>query len=134
MVLLVIGYVGFYLRGVAAVDRYANGFVLDVCPVCRSGHLSVETRQERVLGVPTVRRRVYCDHCRSVLRETGYRRWRYAVDPAESPALHARYNEHELSEDELIALAQQPDPGAAPAKPRQPFEAPTFVDHDDDQT
>jgi hypothetical protein len=131
IVLAVIGYVVLYLRGAAAVDRYALGFVIDECPVCSQGRLRVETRHERTFGIPTARRTVNCDKCRSVLRETGYRRWRYAVDPVVNPALHARMNERELSEDDLVALWQEPEAASAPAKPRQPFESPTFTDDDE---
>lgn len=126
-VIAVLGYIGLYLRGVAAVDRYASGFVIDQCPVCRRGSLQVETRQVRRFGIPSPRRTIRCDTCRSVLRETGSRRWRYAVDPAENPALYQRYNGQELDEDSLIQLRQYP----TEIKPRPPVEPPAFIDHDD---
>jgi hypothetical protein len=93
--------------------------------------LSVETRQERFFGIPRARRTVHCDHCRSVLRETGYRQWRYAVDPVVNQAMYERYNGQALDEDTLAKLAEKPLTGATAAKPRAPFEPPTFVDHDD---
>ncbi|HRF98902.1 MAG TPA: hypothetical protein PLZ51_27015, partial [Aggregatilineales bacterium] len=69
----ILTYVVMYLRGQAAVDRYTNGFVIDTCPVCGVGKLEAETRVVRLLGIPRPRRTVRCDHCRSLLRETGHR-------------------------------------------------------------
>src|SRR5690606_13741907 len=66
VLLAVIGYIGLYLRGAAAADRYAGGFVIEQCPVCRQGRLTVETRQNRLAGIPRPRRIVRCNHCRSV--------------------------------------------------------------------
>ena len=128
-ILAVLAYVGLYLRGLAAVDRYKNGFVVETCPVCRRGHLHVDNRQERWFGIPRPRRVVRCDNCRSVLRETGLRRWRYAVDPTENPVLYGRYNGQEVDEETLIDLEKRPPEPAAPG-PKPPVEPPTFVDHD----
>jgi hypothetical protein len=131
VVVAVVAYIVTYLQGMAAVDRYRAGFVLKECPVCQQGRLSVETRQERFLGIPRARRTIHCDHCRSVLRETGYRLWRYAVDPAENAPMFERYNGRVLDEDTLVKLAENPLDAAAAPRPRPPFEPPTFVDHDD---
>lgn len=128
-VLAVISYIALYLRGLAAVDRYAAGFVVDQCPVCQRGNLHVENRQSRLLGIPRPRRIVRCDSCRSMLRETGNRRWRYAVDPAENMPLFERYNGREIDEDVLVELSRQPLPKNRPPKP--PVQPPTFIDHDD---
>ena len=127
--LAVLGYVGLYMRGLAAMDRYRAGFVVETCPVCRRGHLEVENRQERLLGIPQPRRIVRCDTCRSVLRETGDRRWRYAVDPVESQGLFERYNGHEIDDETLVELYQHPPEQVMPA-PRPPSEPPRFVDHE----
>lgn len=106
LVLLVIGVYGFfYWRGLSTAERYANGFVIDTCPVCGRGHLIVETRQERLFGVPRVRHSVRCSECRSVLREVGEQQWRYAVDPIENPDLYQQYNGQLISDDTLAALA-----------------------------
>lgn len=127
-VLLVLLYVVLYLRGAAAADRYAAGFVVPVCPVCQKGELIVEARQNRLLGIPRPRRIIRCDNCRSVLRETGNRRWRYAVDRLENPALYERFNGREIDEASLEKLA-------APSGNRVrvstgPVTPPSFVDDD----
>jgi uncharacterized protein YgiM (DUF1202 family) len=125
--LAVLIYVGFYWRGLVATDRYKNGFVIDTCPVCGRGQLIVETRQDRLLGIPRPRHTVRCSHCRSVLRETGSRRWRYAVDPMENPPLFQTYNGREIDERELLELARQ-TPGRAQVRP--PSVPPSFIDDD----
>src|SRR5690606_25392345 len=33
LLLLILGYIALYLRGAATASRYANGFVIDTCPV-----------------------------------------------------------------------------------------------------
>lgn len=100
-------YVALYWNGLSSVERYKDGFVIEDCPVCKSGHLHVETKQERVLGVPRGRHTVRCDNCRSVLRETGNRRWRYAVDRMENPDLYDRYNNKQIMTGELATLLIQ---------------------------
>lgn len=108
IVLLLIGIYGFfYWRGLSTAERYANGFVIDTCPVCGRGHLIVETRQERLFGVPRVRHSVRCSECRSVLREVGDQEWRYAVDPIENPALYQQYNGQVITDEKLVALANE---------------------------
>lgn len=126
----ILGYVGLYLRGLASAERYAHGFVIDRCPVCRKGEFIVETRRERWFGVPRPRHIIRCTNCRSVLRETSRRRWRYAVDPLQNSILYERYNGREIDEETLRALAQQPPP-APPAAPRPPLTPPSFVDEED---
>ncbi len=128
--LLVLVYVFFYWRGVLATERYRNGFVLTTCPVCERGHLTVESRPDRLFGIPRPRRTVRCDVCRSVLRETGRRRWRYAVDPAENPLLFTHFNGKELDEDVLRELAVQDT--ALPPEPRPPVNPPAFLDGPDE--
>jgi uncharacterized protein YraI len=132
ILLLLLGYMGFYLRGAASADRYANGFVIDRCPACDRGRLTVETRTDRLLGIPRPRRTVRCSECRSVLREVGNRRWRYAVDPMENPALYKHYNGHEIDDPTLVQIAQQPTTASgSPPGPRTPQRPPSFVDEDD---
>ena len=125
----IIGYVALYLRGVAAMNRYNDGFVIEQCPACRRGHLTVENRQSRLFGIPRPRRIVRCDVCRSVLRETGDQRWRYAIDPVVNAALYERYNGREIDEADLVKLAQQPI--VPDSSPKPPVEPPTFIEHDD---
>ncbi|MBL8163696.1 MAG: hypothetical protein JNJ61_17045, partial [Anaerolineae bacterium] len=130
LLLLLLFYIVLYWRGLAAIDRYANGFVIDRCPVCGQGHLSVETRHERFLGIPRPRRIVRCDNCRSVLRETGYRRWRYAVDPLDNPELYRRWNGQEIDEAALIDFLQKGRSAGTPA-PRPPAQPPDFTDEEE---
>lgn len=123
--LAVVGYAGLYWLGLRGMERYAGGFVVRRCPVCQRGDLHVETRHERFLGIPRGRRIVRCTECRSVLREVGYRRWRYAVDPMENPVLYREYNGRELEEKTLVQLAHQPVSTPRPTTP------PTFVDDEE---
>ncbi|MEP7291524.1 MAG: hypothetical protein ABI835_07055, partial [Chloroflexota bacterium] len=126
---LVIGYVALYWRGLAAGDRYADGFVIDRCPVCKHGHLSVETRQSRLLGIPRQRYTVRCNTCRSVLREAGSRRWRYAVDASENPLIYNRFNGRMIDEATLKALEQEAPLEPPPVRP--PTKPPAFVDEEE---
>jgi hypothetical protein len=91
----------------------------------------VEHRQERWFGVPRIRHIVRCTECRSVLRETDNRVWRYAVDPLENPVIYERYNGQEIDEAELAKLAQNPPSTTQARQPRPPAEPPSFVDSDD---
>jgi hypothetical protein len=105
ILIAVAGYGAFYWRGASAVDRYADGFAVDECPVCKRGTLHVETHVGRVLGVPQPRSVVTCDNCRSVLREVGRKRWRYAVDRAANPMLYGQFNGRIVDEDKLVNLS-----------------------------
>jgi len=127
-VALILIYVGLYLRGLAAAERYAKGFVVEQCPVCHRGELSVEVRMERVLGIPRARHTVRCDSCRSVLRETSPRWWRYAVDRLENPAMFDRFNGREVDESTLKTLTEEP---IRPGKIK-PLTPPSFVEGGDE--
>jgi hypothetical protein len=130
--LLVLVYIGLYWRGLAAVERYNKGFVVHRCPACDRGDLVVETKVDRLLGIPRPRRTVRCTECRSVLREVGPRRWRYAVDPMENPALYKHYNGSEIDDATLVEIARQPvSPENEPAVPRTPLRPPSFTDDED---
>ncbi|MFN8373512.1 MAG: hypothetical protein U0694_11645 [Anaerolineae bacterium] len=124
--LLLLGYVALYWRGLAASDRYAKGFVIARCPTCGVGELSVEKRPGRLLGIPRTRHIVRCSNCRSVLRETGSRRWRYAVDRIENAPLYDRLNGREVTEADLLTLAKTAGP--LPPVPRPPVTPPQFLD------
>ncbi len=124
--LLILFYVALYLRGAAVVERYANGFVIQRCPVCRQGTLDIERRMGRTLGIPNARHTVHCTHCRSVLRETGEGQWRYAVDPLPNAHLYERLNNQTLDEAALVRLAQETDTRAPMTVKR-----PDFVDEDE---
>ncbi len=130
IVLLIVIYIALYYRGIMAANRYAAGFVLERCPVCGQGHLTVEARQERLFGVPRPRRIVRCDECRSLLRETSPRRWRYAIDPIANPDLYRRYNGQEFDEETLVELAHEAAHGGQNPVPRSPASPPDFVDDD----
>jgi len=123
VVLLIYG--GFYWRGATALDRYSDGFVIEQCPVCGSGHPVVDHRSDRLLGIPRPRRIVRCDTCRSLLRETGTRRWRYAVDPLKNADLYRELNGMEVDEDQLRALQMGTKASSAVHTPVQP---PAFLD------
>jgi hypothetical protein len=125
--LLVLVYVGLYWRGLSTAERYADGFIIEQCPVCGRGHLMVETRHDRVFGIPRARTTIRCSVCRSVLRETGNRRWRYAVDRIENPVLYDRFNGRVVDEATLKSLADHPQAPASP-RPRPPSKPPTFED------
>lgn len=127
---LVIGYAGLYWRGILQTERYSKGFVVKRCPVCREGRLEIETRYDRSLGIPRARRTVRCTNCHSVLRESGNRQWRYAIDPFVSPALYARYNGRIIDDDALKKLMKQAPPASQPPRPRDAPKPPTFVDDD----
>ncbi len=104
---LIGGYIVMFATSQAAAERYANGFVIQYCPICYDGRLYIEERSYRVLGILRVRRTVRCDNCRSVLREVGKHRWRYAVDRTVSPEMYASLNNRPLREEQLIDLAPQ---------------------------
>lgn len=101
---LIGGYIVMFATSQAAAERYASGFVIQTCPVCYEGHLHLEERSNRVLGILRIRRTVRCDNCRSVLREVSKHRWRYAVDRAVSPEMYASLNNRLLREEQLIDL------------------------------
>lgn len=106
-----------YATNAAALDRYASGFPIRYCPVCEEGHLEIEEKTARWLWIPFVRRTVRCDNCRSVLREVGKRRWRYAVDRSVNEDFYRNLNNRILTEAQLLAIA--PDYAA---------DAPLYID------
>lgn len=110
--LLVLGYAGAYVAQAANLARYQEGFLLTVCPICARGSLYLEDRRYRMLGIPRVRRVVRCDECRSVLRQVGRGRWRYAVDELENPAAYDALNNRVVTERDLWVIA--PEHGGAP--------------------
>jgi hypothetical protein len=107
--LLLVAYGLLYWRGTADMQKYEDGFFIQRCPICGRGSLSVETRTERILGIPVARHVVHCDQCRSLLRATGRGRWRYAVDRIENPMFYEKYNGQTLTEAELRQLDVQPN-------------------------
>jgi len=107
---LVVLYVLAYWRSNALSMRFRSGFLSEVCPVCQTGHLHVENRPERFLGLPDTRHTVRCSQCRSVLREVRPRVWRYAVDPTANPALYTQLNNRELSEVALLSVLKPTQP------------------------
>ncbi len=125
--LLILGYVALYLRGLSTVNRYANGFVIDQCPVCRRGELIVDTNPKRTFGIPGARRTIRCTNCRSVLREIGDHRWRYAVDRMENIPLYDRLNNREVDEETLRLLLENPVGGSTSAAQLD------FIDERDDR-
>ena len=59
-----------------------------------------------MLGIPRPRAIVRCDNCRSVLREVGNHRWRYAVDRAANPTLYSQFNGRVVTEETLKTLEE----------------------------
>ncbi|XWX04821.1 hypothetical protein VZO05_04535 [Aggregatilineales bacterium SYSU G02658] len=106
--LLLAVYGALYWRGTVYTQRYEKGFVITRCPVCERGNLTVETRTERILGIPIARHVVRCDQCRSLLRSTGRGRWRYAVDRIENPLFYEKYNGQTITETELTRFEVKP--------------------------
>ena len=104
---LLLAYLVTYVIQASNIARYREGFVLERCPVCEEGHLHLEDRHYRVLGIPRVRRTVRCDNCNSVLRQLRPDRWRYAVDGAANPAMFEQYNGRILSEQQLLEIAPE---------------------------
>jgi hypothetical protein len=90
----------------------------------------VETRHDRLFGIPRARTTVRCSNCRSVLREAGSRRWRYAVDKIENPALYSRYNGRIIDEETLKSLADQPTTTPPARRPYAPAKPPAFEDEE----
>ncbi|PJF44549.1 MAG: hypothetical protein CUN55_03370 [Phototrophicales bacterium] len=110
-------YILTYAVRAGALSRYADGFILTQCPVCHTGHLTLEERIFRTLGIPRVRRTVRCDNCHSVLREVGNRRWRYAVDRTINPEMYAKMNNRIMHEEQLMNLGEESS-----------TEPPTYID------
>ncbi|MBN1202686.1 MAG: SH3 domain-containing protein [Anaerolineae bacterium] len=105
--LVALVYLGLYAVYTVGMGRYQMGFFLSVCPVCEEGELYLEERRYRVFGIPRVRRVIRCDTCRSVLREIGRGRWRYAVDGAVNADLYDRLNARTLTEDQLKDISPE---------------------------
>jgi len=122
ILLVIFIYLIFYAQGAIAARRYADGFVIEECPVCQRGHLHLEERTSRVLGIPRTRFAVRCDECRSVLREKSPRIWYYSVDRLENPALYERYNGREITDGQLQRLLNHTATAPGKSKP------PEFVD------
>lgn len=120
LALMVVLYAGVYMNQLGSLSRYREGFFLTRCPVCQQGGLYVDERRYRMLGIPRARRTVRCDNCRSVLREVGRRRWRYAVDGAADPELYDKLNGQTISEARLREIS----PEFGPSRPE-------FIDDDD---
>ena len=119
-----LSYIWFYWQGLKAVGRYDDGFIISDCPVCKRGALHIDARQSRILGIPSVKRTIRCDDCRSILRETGTKRWRYAVDRIENPTLFDRFNGREVNDVDLQRLEKIVPQGASPRT------SPEFLEED----
>jgi uncharacterized protein YgiM (DUF1202 family) len=122
-------YILLYAVGVANVGRYSLGFVVETCPVCQKGELSVVNRRRHLLGIPRVRRTVHCDYCGSVLRQVRRHRWRYTVDEHENPELYRQYNGREITDAELVRLGTGLRYQMVTPLPED-FQPPEYVDDD----
>jgi hypothetical protein len=114
----------YFWRWLAArreLRRYADGFVLDACPVCQIGGLHIDRHVSYQLGVPTVRRIVRCDHCNSIIRQVRPGVWRYAVDPHVNPNLAANHDDRQLMTDtdlqDFSVHARRYTPDVVPVAP-----------------
>jgi hypothetical protein len=105
-----IGYVTLYSWGRSAANRYRDGFALPYCPVCGYDALKLRIRRAALLGIPRARHTVTCDHCGSVLRETGARRWKYRINAEFNPSLYARLN-NRVVDDAALARLIAPEDG-----------------------
>jgi hypothetical protein len=99
-------YVWQWSAGRAEVRRYARGFVLSVCPVCREGHVHLDEVVRKTGGIQWVRRLARCNNCRSVIREIRPGMWRYAVDASLNPELAERFKTRHVTTAELQELAK----------------------------
>ena len=120
-------YALVYWLGLASVDRYASGFVATECPVCHQGELHLESKDQPILGIPRVRRTVKCTECRSLLREVGNRRWRYAVDRMANSSLYDYLNGKVLDDLAIQRLSQN----AHPIMNRSNAVQPTFTEEEE---
>jgi hypothetical protein len=130
VLLAILTYAVFYWRGLTGSERFASGFVVNTCPVCQRGQLIVESRQERLFGIPRARHSVRCTECRSVLREVDEHHWRYAVDPLANPDLYQRFNGKVVDDQTLIDLSQDPNHGTVQRGSSAPTTPPDFIDDD----
>jgi hypothetical protein len=119
-VMIILVYGALYWRGLSGLERYAAGFIVERCPTCGRGHLYIDAHQDRMLGIPRARLTVRCDTCRSVLRQAGPRRWRYAVDRSENPALYERFNGRLIGDETLRTLSVQSIDAAPPTRSQAP--------------
>lgn len=128
VLIAILAYAVLYWRGISGSERYASGFVIETCPVCQRGHLIVESRHERLFGIPRARHSVRCTACRSVLREVSNEHWRYAVDPIENPDLYQRLNGGIIDEQTLVDLAQNRSQTTSQPSASSQSTPPDFVD------
>lgn len=94
--------VGYLLRGRRIAGGEPQPWVVERCPACQEGRLSV-------VDMGRSRRVVRCDNCRSVLRQVRKDTWRYAVDPLPDKDFAERYNGKILGEAKLVELAGKRD-------------------------
>ncbi len=130
VLLAILVYALLYWRGAAGSERYTSGFVIETCPVCQRGHLIVESRQERLFGIPRARHSVRCSECRSVLREVSDHQWRYAVDPVANPDLYQRFNGKIIDEQTLVDLSHDQTGNTGQHASSAHSTPPDFVDDD----
>lgn len=130
VLIAILVYAVLYWRGTSGSERYADGFVIEICPVCQRGHLLVESRQERLMGIPRSRHSVRCTECRSVLREVSGQQWRYAVDPIENPDLYERFNGSIVDNQTLADLEHNLPQIVSRENLNSPATLPDFIDDD----
>ncbi len=95
------------------LTRYAEGFPIENCPICRAGDLQLDEKINGALGIPNITRSVRCNNCRSLLREIEPGVWRYNIDPYVNPQIAYKYNTQRFTDADLLMLvreAQQYEP------------------------
>lgn len=100
---LIIGVYGWQrIARSREIKRYANGFILDICPVCQEGQLELEEHLRGPFSLRHIHRSVRCNVCRSVLRSVQPGKWRYTIDPFVNPRLAEDFNGEEFDDSGLI--------------------------------
>jgi hypothetical protein len=92
-----------------------------------TGSCNWNRKKQPILGIPRVRRTVKCTECRSVLREVGTRRWRYAVDRLSNSSLFDYLNGKVLDDLAIQRLSHH----AYPIMNRSDAVQPTFTEEEE---
>ncbi|MFN8448817.1 MAG: hypothetical protein U0521_09555 [Anaerolineae bacterium] len=128
LLVVVVGYVALYWRACPPGSATCRG-LRDRAPGVPAGASDRRDAPGARARHPRPQAIVDCDTCRSVLREVGRGRWRYAVDRAANPVLYNQPNGRVISADMLRALEESAPREAPPVRP--PARPPTFVDDEE---
>ncbi|MGF1504591.1 MAG: hypothetical protein ACFB51_05570 [Anaerolineae bacterium] len=117
--LAILAYAVRFVAGRRERSRYADGFVLEACPVCQIGMLELDEVSRQTLGLVSTRRSVRCDTCRSVMRQIRPGTWRYNMDALFNPALADEYSGRQFSDKALLTLAEDAHANYEPEIPQE---------------